>query len=90
MAAYNMVKPAEIKLLPHLPNEHLAEASRSGRKMRKRKADNVIRMSLLEERTVRRQVAVNSKLRKVHTHQSARRIYRRVEIPLGGLIDIYA
>ena len=85
-----MVKPAEIKLLPHLPNEHLSESPRNGRKIRNRKAGDVIRMSLLEERTVRKQVAVKSKLRKVHTHQSVRRIYRHVEIPLGGLIDIYA
>ena len=85
-----MVKPAEIKLLPHRPNERLAESSRSGKKTGKRKADDVIRMSLLEERTVRRQVAVNSNLRKVYTHQSVRRIYSQIEIPVGARIDIYA
>jgi hypothetical protein len=90
MAAFNMVKPAEIKLLPHLPNEQLAGSSRKSRKIGKRKADDVIRMSLLEERTVRKQVAGNSKLRKVHSHQSVRRIYHHIEFPVGSLIDIYA
>ena len=85
-----MVKPTEIKLLPHLPNEHFAESSRSRRKIGKRKADDVIRMSLLEERTVRRMVGVHSNLRKVHAHLRVRRIYSQIEIPLGARIDIYA
>ena len=84
-----MVKPAEIKLLPHLPNDHLTESSRSARKIGRRRVDDVIRMSLLEERTVRKQVAVNSKFRRVHTHQSVRRIYHHIEVPVGALIDIY-
>ena len=89
MVTYRMMKAADIKLLPHLPNDHLAESSRSARKIGRRRVDDVIRMSLLEERNVRKQVAINSKLRRVHTHQSVRRIYHHIEVPVGALIDIY-
>ena len=88
-AAFNMIKLSEIKLLPHLPNEHLTGSSRSGRKVGKRRTEHVVRLSLLEERTARHQMTVNSKLREVHTHPGSCSIYRQVEIPVGALIDIY-
>ena len=71
-----MVKLSEIKLLPHLPNEHLTGSSRSGRKVGKRRTEHVVRLSLLEERTARHQMTVNSKLREVYTHRGSRSIYR--------------
>ena len=85
-----MVQLSEIKLLPHLPSKHLAGSSGNARKIGKSKADAVIHLSLLEERTARYRTAVYSNLREVHTHQGNRSIYRHVEIPVGALIDIYA
>ena len=63
-----MVKTAEIKLLSHLPNEHIAGSSPNGRKIGKRNSDHVIRLSLLEEKTARHQAVVHSQLREVHPH----------------------
>ena len=85
-----MEKPADVKLLPHLPYDFLAESSRKVRQTARGDEDRIVPLALLEERRRRPQMRADSNHRGVHKYNRVCRISSDTGVTVGAQIDIYA
>lgn len=85
-----MVKPANVKLIPHLPKDSIADAPLNYRHAARGEADNIVRLSLLEKRFNHLQMRSDPNHREVHTYNRVCRISSDISTPVGALVNIYA